>query len=92
MLYVSKVPENERTRLGIAVSRRIGSAVVRNRLKRRVRECFRLKLRSKLPAGTALVVIARTGAAMLSWDTLQTELESGVGTIRRRLQAVSEAR
>lgn len=32
---------SERSRLGLAVSKRVGNAVVRNRIKRRIREVFR---------------------------------------------------
>ncbi len=47
-----------RPRLGLAVSRRVGPAVFRNRVKRRVREAFRL-LQHDLPCGYDLVVRAR---------------------------------
>lgn len=47
-----------RPRLGLAVSRRVGPAVFRNRVKRRVREAFRL-LQHDLPRGYDLVVRAR---------------------------------
>ena len=40
----------DRSRLGVTVSRRIGNAVVRNRVKRRVRECFRKVLRDRTAA------------------------------------------
>lgn len=54
-------------RLGLIVSKKVGNAVVRNRVKRQVREAFRL-LRPDLPANTPndLVVIARPDAAKAS--------------------------
>jgi ribonuclease P protein component len=58
----------------MTVSRRIGSAVVRNRTRRRVRECYRLKLRAMFPDGTALIVIARAGAGALKIPAIASEL------------------
>jgi ribonuclease P protein component len=77
---------DERTRLGITVSRRIGSAVVRNRVKRLVRECFRRKLRPMLPAGAAVVVIARAGAGELGGAAVESELISAATTVVNRLR------
>lgn len=50
------------SRLGLTVSRRVGNAVVRNRVKRALRETFRLVWDDLLP-GYDLVVIARQSAA-----------------------------
>ena len=48
-------------RLGLSVSRKCGKAITRNRLKRLIREAFRLT-RRQLPAGLDLVVIPRRPA------------------------------
>jgi ribonuclease P protein component len=49
-------------RLGLTVSRRVGNAVVRNRVKRRIREWFR-RLGEDAASDLDLVVIARRSAA-----------------------------
>jgi ribonuclease P protein component len=66
-------------RLGVTVSRRVGSAVVRNRIKRRLREWFRRE-RFHLAPGLELVVIARPSCARLSSAELHAQLE---GALRR---------
>lgn len=60
-------------RLGLAVSRRVGNAVARNRVKRRIREWFRTS-RDELPRDTDWVVIARAGAAELPAAEAHREL------------------
>ena len=51
------------TRLGIKAGRRLGGAVVRTRIRRRVREAFRL-CQHDLPASLDLVCIPRAPAAI----------------------------
>lgn len=63
-----------RARLGLTVSRRVGNAVARNRVKRRVREWFRRE-QGRLSPGRDYVVIARPGAASLETGALWAELE-----------------
>lgn len=55
LIFVDRSPQTE-TRIGLSVSRKHGNAVVRNRLKRLLREAFRLS-GERLPTGLDLVVI-----------------------------------
>jgi ribonuclease P protein component len=52
-------------RLGLSVSRKVGGAVERNRVKRLLREAFALES-SRLPAGMDVVVVARPEARELA--------------------------
>jgi len=63
-----------RARLGIAAGRRVGTACTRNRIKRRLREYFRLN-REKMPPDTDMVFIATEGADTLDAHRLATELD-----------------
>ncbi len=59
-------------RIGLTVSRRVGGAVVRNRVKRWLREAFR-RSRTALPA-VDLVCIARASATEAGWEGLSSEV------------------
>jgi ribonuclease P protein component len=70
-------------RLGLSVSRKVGTAVARNRWKRLLREAFR-QSREHLPAGVDLVVIPRPGAEP-ELRRLQASLRELAGRVARRL-------
>ena len=62
----------EPARCGIVTSRKVGSAVERNRVRRRLREIFRTH-RPLLPAGLWMVVIPRRAAVGVSFAALAAE-------------------
>ncbi len=65
------------SRLGITVSRKVGGAVVRNRVKRCVRELFR-RDQLGLVAALDVVVIAKPGAGDLSQRQIAAELTEAI--------------
>jgi len=71
------------SRLGVTASRRVGNAVVRNRIKRRIREWFR-QHRSELPANRDLVVIARQGAGTLDSAGTEQQLRAAAEKLASR--------
>jgi ribonuclease P protein component len=60
------------TRFGFVTSRRVGNAVVRNRLRRRLRETLRL-LQPQIVPGLWIVLVVRSAAARATGDSLRSE-------------------
>ena len=78
--------ENElpTTRLGLAVSRKVGSAVVRNKWKRLIREAFRLN-HLELPGGIDIIALPRRGARPAQVP-IQRSLVALVERLHKRLK------
>ena len=68
------------SRLGITVSTKIGGAVQRNRIRRRLKEIYRLS-EGKLAPGHDIVIVARTRSRYASYK----EIESSVLALFRKL-------
>lgn len=72
-------PESSRaSRFGASVKRALGGAVVRNRIRRRIREIVRLH-RSELPGGWDVVIHPRTTVADAEFAALSEELVALIG-------------
>jgi ribonuclease P protein component len=74
LMVLSVVPSGDEadTRIGLVTSRRVGGAVVRNRVRRRLREIVRAA-RPTLRSGLWLALIARQGAARATYQALLAE-------------------
>ena len=71
-------------RVGFVVSKAVGTAVVRNRTKRRLRALMAARLRD-IPAGTDVVVRANPVAAQADSSALGAELDRLLGRVLGRL-------
>lgn len=82
--------KQDEPRIGISVGRKIGNAVQRNRIKRLVREFFRLE-REAFPSGADIIIVAKRGIdpTKLCLTDIREDLRT---PLRRASRDAAEAR
>jgi len=86
LLVIRVLPNGmDRSRFGFVVSKRIGGAVVRNKVKRRLREAVRL---APVKAGWDAIFIARRGVELADYQQLKQATENLLR--RARLIAIAD--
>ena len=75
LVVYARTNRSEGSRLGLTVTTRVGKAHTRNRVRRRLKEIYRLH-ESGLRPGYDMVVVARTRAAEVTYSRLETEFLS----------------
>ncbi len=80
VLYTFPNPSADRPRLGLSVSRKVGGAVERNRVKRLLRESF-ARVEPSLREGHDVVVVARPASAELAEREGLAGLELALGEL-----------
>jgi ribonuclease P protein component len=81
VVHLSRTRSESPTRVGFVVSKAVGNAVVRNRVKRQLRHLARDRVDS-LPAGSLVVVRANPAAARAS--SLGPDLDSALAALLRQ--------
>lgn len=70
VLYYKVQHGQESFRLGVSVSKKLGNAVVRNRIRRMLKEIVRLNA-ARIPGGYDFIIIARKPAAEMSYQEME---------------------
>ena len=73
VIYILDKQEQDFFRIGLSVSKKIGNAVIRNQVKRYIRQTF-LELNENIPAGKDFVIIARKPAADMTFSEVKSSL------------------
>ena len=73
VLYYRK-NKSDNLRLGITVTKKVGKAVVRNRIRRRIREVF-TELSGKIPPSYDIIVVSRAKAAQCDYSEIRSALK-----------------
>ena len=81
-LLLWKDSESSGTKVGFTVSKKVGNAVVRNSIKRKLREYYRHNKSLFLQADVNIV--AKKGAEVLDFHHISTELAAALGRLRNR--------
>lgn len=90
VLQVAPVPADitlPAIRVGFTVSRKVGNAVVRNRVRRRLREIARMTIPGQARSDLDYVLVGRQGALARDFTVLRQELHDAL----KRLKALSVA-
>jgi ribonuclease P protein component len=82
-VFVLAEPSRDRLRLGISVPKRVGNAVSRNRVRRRLREIFRRSRGLLGNRAAAIVVNARPSASTASFRELSEDYARAVSRAAR---------
>jgi ribonuclease P protein component len=83
LLVRDRADDDPAMRLGITVTKKIGNAVVRNRMKRRFRALAREILPERGVPGADHVLIGRAGGVERPFDELRAELGKALAKVRR---------
>jgi ribonuclease P protein component len=80
-LHIEEPAQAFEARAGFVVSKAVGNAVVRNKVRRRLRHLVRPRL-GALPSGATLVVRALPPAASATFETLRADLDAALAAAR----------
>ena len=75
LVLIYRKTNNDVTRVGFSISRKFGTAVKRNRIKRQLREIYKSKMDS-IKSGYDLIFVVRKGAKDADFHRLDKQMEN----------------
>lgn len=84
VIYIMK-NHSHLNKVGFSVSKKVGKSVVRNRIKRLMKECYR-SLNGRIKTGYDIVFTARAGSAEATYKNI----ESNMGAVIKRARLYKE--
>lgn len=67
--------KSENSRIGISVSKKVGKAIIRNRVRRRIKEAYRLNIDENVKIGYDIVFIARVAIKDAEYKDIEKSMK-----------------
>jgi ribonuclease P protein component len=87
LLEVLKHDTDAPPRVGFTVTKKVGNAAVRNRIRRRLREAVRVHAARDMEAGTDYVIVGRADCLSASFEAIAGELSRRITAPAQRVKA-----
>lgn len=90
VLQARKRTDSGPARFGFTVSKKVGNAVERNRVRRRLREIVRLSPAGNMKVGHDYVLVGRRAALRVPFERMTRDFEGALRRVHAGRKAVSE--
>ncbi|MGL6105684.1 ribonuclease P protein component [Romboutsia sp.] len=66
--------KSDSSRVGISVSKKVGNAIIRNKIRRRIKEAYRLNIDENVKDGYDIIFIARVSSKEINYKDIEKSI------------------